>query len=61
MHPYHTLKVSGSLLLSLFKVCGMPGATLSHFEGSLLLSLFEVRGMPGAPLTHFEGVRINFT
>ena len=25
MQPYHTLKGSGSILLSLFDVCGMPG------------------------------------
>ena len=33
MHTYHTLKGSNSLLLSLFKVCGNPDATLSHVEG----------------------------
>ena len=33
MQPYHTLKGSRQLLLSLFKVCGNPDAPLSHFEG----------------------------
>ena len=33
MQPYHTLNGSRSLLLSLFKFCGNPDATLSHFEG----------------------------
>ena len=33
MQPYHTLKVSESLLLNLVKVSVMPGAKLSHFEG----------------------------
>ena len=33
MQSYHTLQGSRSLLPSLFKVCGYPDATLSHFEG----------------------------
>ena len=33
VQPYHTLKGSRSLLPSLFKACGNPDATLSHFEG----------------------------
>ena len=53
VQPYHTLKGSGALLLSLFKVCGMPGAPLSHFEA--------VRGMPAGNLLHFEGFRSTFT
>ena len=32
MQTYHTLKGSELLLPSLFKVCGNPHATLSHFE-----------------------------
>ena len=66
MEPYHTLKGSRSLLLSLFEVCGTSGATLSHFEAlkgsrALLLSLFEVCGTPGATLSHFEGIQVTFT
>ena len=66
MQPYHTLKGSRSLLLSLFKACGNPAAIQMHpfhtSKGSrpLLLSLFQVCENPGASLSHFEGVEVTF-
>ena len=62
MQPYHTLKGSGSILLSLFEVCGMPGCnsiTLRRGRGHFYLVFLRFVECHDATLSHFEGVWIN--
>ena len=64
MQPYHTLKGSGSLLLSLFEVCGMQGCnpiTLRRGPDQFYLVFLRFVECHDATLSHFEGVGVTFT
>ena len=62
MQPYHTLKGSSSLLLSLSMIVEIQMQPYHTLKGSrsLLPRLFKVCGHSDANLSHLEGVEVTF-